>query len=86
MIDKLLKYVPLTLLVTVLFSAGGLWVKFNNLQNIIEDKLDRKEFERIRERDSLRQIIKDLELVKIKREINPPPETTKQRDTTTIIK
>lgn len=52
----------------------------------IDNKLDRKEFERIRERDSLKAVINELQFIKLKRVVNPPPETTKVRDSTTIIK
>jgi hypothetical protein len=65
-------------LIVFIFGLGGWVTKLQINIDVIENKMDRREYFNIREKDSLRALIRDNEIIRLKREVNLQPETTKQ--------
>ena len=65
----ILKYIGLAVLI---FSIGGYFAKLQIQVNSINDKMDRSEYWQLRKEDSLKTVIKELELQNIQRKLKMP--------------
>ena len=65
----ILKYIGLAVLI---FSIGGYFAKLQIQVNSIKDKLDKDEYYQTRKEDSLKTVIKELELQNIQRKLKMP--------------
>jgi len=65
----ILKYIGLVVLI---FGIGGYFTKLQIEVNSINDKMDRAEYWQLRKEDSLKAVIKELELKSIQRKLKMP--------------
>ena len=65
----ILKYIGLAVLI---FSIGGYFAKLQIQINSIKDKLDKDEYYQTRKEDSLKTVIKELELQNIQKKLKMP--------------